>query len=121
MYRKIDIDYSAQLIIGRLERRNVCACNFSFVKEDVPIGKEYTLDLKSVRWAKFQCFGCGKTSEVRVIDVWEQGSKPTWTVLDLLDLDRAIPFMPKPDHWMPVKENKVLPKKQWPGGGILIP
>jgi len=119
MYRKIDIALSPALVLGSLERRDVCPCGFGFVKDDVPIGRQYSVDTKSVRWGKFQCGGCGRILEVRLVDVWDKFGA-TWFILDVLDLDRAIPFMPKPDSWMPVRNNKVAPKQAMPGGGQLI-
>lgn len=118
-YRKIDITLSPAIALAVLERRNVCSCGFDLIKPEVPIGTEYNVDLKSVRWAKFLCYGCGKTTEIRVMDCWDKfGAR--WIALDLLDLDRAIPFMPKPSHWIPAKENKILPKQGLPGGAQLI-
>lgn len=118
-YKKIDISISPAILAGTLERREVCSCGFLFIKEDVPLGKQYQVDVKSVRWGKFQCGGCGKIHEVRLVDCWDSRGV-SWFILDVLDLDRAIPFMPKPDNWMPVKENRVLPKQAFPGGGQLI-
>jgi hypothetical protein len=119
MYRKIDIQISPAITLGRLERRNVCDCGFDFIKKEVPLGREYQVDLKSVRWVKFQCFGCGKITHVRAIDVWDKFGA-TWIILDLLDLDRAIAFMPKPVSWLPVDNNKILPKQGLPGGAKLL-
>ena len=119
MHRKIDISISPAIAIGHLERRSICSCGYSLLREEAPIGKEYNVDLKSVRWAKFQCGGCGNVLEIRICDTWDAFGV-NWFVLDVLDLDRAIPFAPRPDSWIPVKDNKVLPRTAFPGGSTLL-
>jgi hypothetical protein len=104
LYKRINIEISPQLMIGKLERKNVCQCNYPFVREDTPLGTEYHVDLRSVRWARFKCHGCGKISDIRICDVWDAFGV-NWFVIDLLDLDAGIPFRPKPDFWEPIRDN----------------
>jgi hypothetical protein len=114
-YKKIDIHMGPQICLARLENPKLCDCGFHFIKEEIRVGKEYFVDLKSVRWAKFQCGGCGKIFPVRLIDVWFDALTVQWLPLGCLDIDAAIPYAPLPTQWEPVKDNKVSPPWRKPG------
>jgi hypothetical protein len=115
MYKRIDIHAGPLLAEGTLERTSLCPCGNPFMSNHVVRGMRYNVDLKSVRWARFECHGCGKEFEVRLIDVWDEiTQRPYWFPLDLLDLDRAIPFLPKPEKWQKVENNQVPPKQKNP-------
>lgn len=111
IYRKIDYDLTPALFVAHLICRDVCGCGASHVKEETPIGREYNVDLKSVRWVRYECAGCGRTSDLRVIDVYPDDSslqyKPEWFFLDALDIGESFLGPPKPREWEPVKDNKV--------------
>jgi hypothetical protein len=116
MYRKIDMHIGPTIAQTRLVQHHVCDCKMPVVNKEVREGTRYNVDLKSVRWVKFVCGGCGKESEIRVIDVWTPLLTPMWYPLECLEIDAAIPLAPKPEKWMPVKDNKVLPAHGVPGG-----
>lgn len=122
MYRKINIEISPTLVVGRLDRKYLCACKKPFFKNDVPLGTRYNVDIKSVRWVKYQCFGCGKESLVAIIDCHEGFPIPvSWFPVECLDIFPAIPLPAIPKQWQKVKDNKVLPKQTLPGmGGIVV-
>lgn len=109
MYRKIDLHIGPTLVQTKLTQHHVCDCKKPIISTEVKIGARYNVDLKSVRWVRFQCFGCGKITEIRVIDVWTPLLIPQWFPLQCLELDAAIALAPKPLQWEPVKENKVAP------------
>jgi hypothetical protein len=111
-YQKINITVSPKLFPGTLLLKSVCDCGMPVLKDDVPIGKEYVCDLNSVRWARWRCDGCGKVTDIRLIDVHSPMAfvPIQWFLLDMLDLDAGIPRSPKPLAWEPVKDGKVSPK-----------
>ena len=122
MYRKngkwvpeVDLHIGPTLAVARLEKRSVCTCGMNIVKNDTPVGMSYDVDLKSVRWTKFRCGGCGKEFLMRVIDVWNSFLTPQWFPLACLDLDAGIPYAPLPENWEKVKENMVAPAHYVPG------
>ena len=114
MYRKIDIHIGPSLIRARLVAFSVCKCGHRHINEGVRYGKQYDADIKSVRWVRFQCFGCGKVLEIRVIDIWDATLTPMWFPLCLLDIDAKIPIAAKPMNWQPVKDNAVAPAQRRP-------
>lgn len=116
---KIDIHVGPQIVVGRLEQKSICDCGLSIVNDDVALGKQYDVDIKSVRWVKFQCKGCGKEFPVRVIDAWNSWLVPQWFFLDLLDIGAAIRCTPLPAKWEPVRNNMVAPAHGLPGGRII--
>lgn len=116
MYKKIDMHIGPTLARTRLAQHHVCGCRMPIVKEDVKVGTHYDVDLRSVRWVKFQCGGCGKVSEIRVIDVWTRLLVPMWYPLACLEIDAAIPYAPKPSQWERTTDNKVAPAHAMPGG-----
>lgn len=111
IYRKLNYDLTPALVIAHLICRDVCGCGASHVKEETPLGSEYQVDLKSVRWVRYQCAGCGRTSELRVVDVYPDNPfaewRPSWFFLEALDLSESYQGPPKPREWEPVKDNKV--------------
>lgn len=115
MYRKIDIHVGPTLVTATLEKRNVCDCGMNIVRDEAPIGTEFNADLKSVRWVKFVCHGCGKKFVIRIIDVWGVLLTPQWFPLACLDIDAGIPYAPIPTEWRPVKDNMVAPAHGLPG------
>jgi hypothetical protein len=112
MYQKIDITVGPTLIQAKLESVSVCSCGKRLIT--TPVGTRYNADLKSVRWVKFQCFGCGKEQEIRVIDVWSKLCIPYWFPLACLDIDAMISFAPKPANWEVIEGNKVAPAHRLP-------
>lgn len=118
MYKKIDMHLGPTLAVTRLVQHHICECRFPLINEDVKVGTRYDVDLKSTRWAKFTCGGCGKEKQIRVIDVWTRLLTPMWFPLTCLEIDAAIPYAPMPEKWIPVKENKLAPAHGIPGGGL---
>lgn len=114
MYKKIDIHVGPTLVRARLVEFSVCSCGYRHIRGEVKRGKQYDADIKSVRWARFQCFGCGKVTDIRVIDIWDELLIPTWFPLCLLDIDAKIPIALKPEKWEPVKDNMVAPALRRP-------
>lgn len=112
MHQQIDIHVGPTIIQAKLESTSVCSCKKPLITS--PVGTRYNADLKSVRWVKFQCFGCGKEQEIRVIDVWSKLLTPYWFPLACLDIDAMISFAPKPERWEPVEGNKVAPAHRLP-------
>lgn len=110
---KLNYDLSRNMITATLVTRDVCGCGQSHIKQEAPIGREYAIDLRSIRWVRFQCFGCGKTKELRVVDTWPgladplQLSEPSWFFLDALDLGEMIAGPPKPRSWEKVEGGKI--------------
>lgn len=115
-YQQIDIKISPKLVPGRLLSKSICPCGMDAFKADVPLGKEYQCEVNSVRWARWRCDGCGKVSEVRLIDVYsDMPYVPIqWFLLDCLDLGAGFPLMPKPIRWETVENGEVAPKIRGP-------
>lgn len=111
-YQQIDMKISPKLIPAKLTSRSVCSCGSDAFEPGIPVGKEYNCDLDSIRWARWQCYECGKVTEVRIIDVYS--NMPfvpiQWFVLDILDLAAGIPATEKPASWEKVQHNKIPPK-----------
>ena len=120
LYRKINIDLAPQLVAGLLVARSLCACGISLIKSDVDTGTYY-VDLKSVRWGKFRCAGCGAVFDFRIIDAYDPiFLTPSWFFLDLLDVGAGIPHAPKPKEWEEVRNNQVAPPFRVPGIGATV-
>ena len=117
-YQKIDIHIGPTIAIARLENKRLCQCGMLYIKKDVPIGTAYRVDLRSVRWVKFQCKGCGKEFPTRLIDVWDELLIPHWFPLECLDLDAVIPLAPLPLKWEPVANGLVAPAHAIPKGTL---
>jgi len=108
------------LVPGRLERHSVCACGREFIKRTTPLGKYYDADVKSVRWAKLECAGCGKIQEIRIVDIWDrEGFSVMWFPLAVLDLDIAIKGPKKPASWEKVYDNKLAPALPIPESKVI--
>ena len=113
MYQRIDMHVGPTLRQARLERVSVCSCGFKNCTAEV--GKIYDVDMDSVRWVRLVCKGCGKLIETRVIDVWQPFCAPQWFPLEMLDVDREIPYVhPIGTSWKPVNNNMVAPKVNGP-------
>ena len=115
-YQRIDIVINPALVTGTLVVKAICQCGIEALKETVLVGKRYICDVKSVRWARWRCEGCGKVQDVRLIDVYsDMPFVPiSWFLLDLLDLGAGVPFAPKPTRWEDVRNGKVSPKRPAP-------
>ena len=120
-YRNITIDLSPKILPGHLVRRGVCGtCSHNQIADSVPLGREYMTDVKSVRWARLTCAGCGKTTDVRVCDVWRPVGKgnfvmlPEWFYFDTLDLGDAYKGPEKSQQWEPVSNNRLAPPVRLP-------
>jgi len=50
-----------------LVRRGICQCGFPVIKESVPDGKQYTVDIASIEHAIMWCGGCGRMLRVKSI------------------------------------------------------
>jgi hypothetical protein len=123
-YQNILIDLSPKIMPGHLTRRSVCSCGHNQVADSVPLGREYQCDIKSVRWARLSCAGCGKVTDVRLCDVWSPlGAtlvmSPDWFYFDALDLGGAFTGPPKPANWEPVTNNRVGPPVRLPRRGVM--
>lgn len=114
MYKQIDIHVGPTLVVAKLVKQHVCSCKHPMISTGSLLGKRYDADLKSTRWVKFQCFGCGKKQIIRVIDVWSELLIPQWFPLAMLDIDARIPITAKPENWEPVKDNLVAPAHRAP-------
>ena len=111
MYKKIDIKVSPKLIEGTLLEKEICDCGFCVV-ENAIVGKRYMCDLNSVRWARWTCYGCGKITDVRLIDIYSAVAfvPVSWFFLDLLDIGAGLRAGRKPIAWEPVRDGHVSPK-----------
>jgi hypothetical protein len=111
-YQKIDIKVSPKLFIASLVSKSICECEMSAFNADVPLNQQYTCDLNSVRWARWRCDGCGRVTDVRLIDTYSDIPfvPISWFLLDCLDLGAGIPVSEKPARWEKVKDNQVSPK-----------
>lgn len=67
IYRKITM--RREFRVTRLLTKRVCPCEYPFTPEAVPLGKEYTADLGTIRRANMHCGGCGKHSSIWVVNV----------------------------------------------------
>lgn len=112
MYKKIDMHVGPVIAQAKLVQKHVCSCRMPLVKTE--IGTRYGIDLKSVRWVKFLCFGCGKEQPILVIDVWNELLVPQWFPLECLDVAAKIPCPPMPARWEKVEENMVSPAQRKP-------
>jgi hypothetical protein len=112
----IDMHIGPTLVEAKLISDSVCDCGMKCFKEDTAIGTPYQVDLRSVRWVRFKCFGCGKTLELRIIDAWSPLLLAQWTFLDSLDIAEMLPAINKPDSegWVAVKDNSVAPAHHVP-------
>lgn len=97
-HAKIDIGIGPTLVVTHIKRLAICPCGNRLYREGVEVSTEYQVDIKSVRWGKFQCHGCGKELNVRFIDQYSEiDPKPRYALLDTLVLGEAIPKARKPD------------------------
>src|SRR5271157_4336684 len=112
MYKKINLHLGPTPIQATLVTDELCTCGKKYIH--APVGKQYVADLKSVRWVKWQCHGCGKESAIRIIDIWDERLIPEWFPLACLDIDAGIPFTPVPQNWEKVKDNKAAPAHRLP-------
>jgi hypothetical protein len=115
-YQKINIEIGPTLMEAELITDEVCECGMKCIKSEISIGTKYQVDLKSIRWVRYQCFGCGKTIELRVIDAWNSLLVAQWTFLDCLDIGQVIPIIkPEGKNWTTVKDNSLAPAHHCPG------
>ena len=119
-YRKINIELTTTMVAARLEKKSVCPCGHPMMKEGVPLGMVYNIDLKSVRWVRFQCGGCGKTFPMLVADCHAGYPVPiTWLPVELLDIFPVVQPPPMPTEWQAVKDNKITGRQNFPGARVL--
>jgi hypothetical protein len=111
VYKQIDIKVSPKFITGTLIEKSICSCGENALNSDVEIGREYNCEINSVRWARWTCYGCGKVTDVRLIDVYSDTPfiPIQWFLLDLLDIGAGIDEAKKPEGWIAVKDNQVSP------------
>ena len=112
-YQKIDIHVGPNLVPAKLISNSVCKCGLQIVSSN--LGTEYQADTRSVRWIRWQCFGCGKTTETRIIDVWNIMLVPHWIFLDCLDIGMKIPIKKVNATWVTVADNMTAPAHHVPG------
>ena len=112
-YQRIDIKVSPKLMRATLMLTAICPCGMR-AYSDERLGEQVSVEINSVRWARWTCFGCGKVLDVRIADIYPDGPFVgiKWALLDLLDLGAAIPFnaAPKPARWEKVRNNMLPPK-----------
>lgn len=66
-------------------KRDVCDCEHGVLRDDVPLGKEYEIDLHTIGPGRFHCGGCGKVTPVTVGQVIQYGSWSGWIVMEILE------------------------------------
>ena len=57
------------IVTRALARLSICKCGYSVLRDSIPVGREYRLDLDSVRGGfLYQCGQCGAARRVIVVN-----------------------------------------------------
>lgn len=72
----------ANLILARTVRKSLCPCGHPILREDVPLGTEYQLDMERTNWGTMVCGGCQARRPLLCVWVHPEGYLP----LDIFEL-----------------------------------
>jgi hypothetical protein len=70
-------------------KRSLCECGYAVIREEVPLGKVYDLDLSSIEDGGLICGGCHKDIALKIVMAEDGAGYAGFLPLDIFALKEA--------------------------------
>lgn len=73
------------------KKRDICPCGYGVLRDEIPLGTQYKVDMASIKPGKHVCGGCGSVTDISLVwvkRVWVKGGflLPGWLPLEIFEL-----------------------------------
>lgn len=81
---------SHRIVKAKFVRRSLCKCGFPVLRDNVPLGKIYSVYPESVQPFVYFCGGCHLLNQWAVIWAEDGVVEPGWLPLGIFELDEGL-------------------------------